>query len=78
MRPSGGRCRSIDIISSIEKFFKKVDLSLFRNALLVVNAIALAFGALIFVKNPWTFLLARTMQGVCVGFYSAIAPLIIK
>ena len=72
------RSRSIDIISTTEKFFKEVHLSLFRNSLLVVNAIALVFGALIFIKNPWTFLLARTMQGVCVGFYSAIAPLVIK
>ena len=53
-------------------------LFLFRNALLIVNVIALEFGAGIFIENQYIFLICRIMQGVCVGFYSAIAPLIIK
>ena len=43
-----------------------------------VNAIALVFGIVLMIPNQYTFLFARLMQGVCVGFYSAIAPLIIK
>lgn len=45
---------------------------------MLVNAIALVFGLILMIPNQYTFLLARIMQGVCVGFYSAIAPLIIK
>jgi len=40
--------------------------------------IALLFGSTLFINNQYTFLFSRVMQGVCVGFYSAIAPLIIK
>lgn len=51
---------------------------MYRNSLLVVNGIALLFGLLLMVPNQITFFIARIMQGVCVGLYSAIAPLIIK
>lgn len=39
---------------------------------------AIIFGILIMIKNPYTFFVCRFMQGMCTGFYSAIAPLIIK
>ena len=49
-----------------------------RQSLLVVNGIALVVGFLIFIPNQLILFVARFIQGMCVGAYSAITPLIIK
>jgi len=43
-----------------------------------MNAFAMAVGALLYVPNFYILLLARVLQGVCVGVFSALSPLIIK
>lgn len=68
----------IDIFYPSKKTIKKVIIILFRNSLLFVNILAIAFGSLLLINNQYTFLLCRLFQGICVGFYSAITPLIIK
>lgn len=44
----------------------------------VVNAIAFAAGLLLFIQNAYILLIIRIIQGLCVGFYSSITPVIIK
>lgn len=71
--------RCIDFVFLAQESFKKVNYRFYqRKALLFVNGLALVFGLTLFIQNQYTFLISRLMQGVCVGFYSAIAPLIIK
>lgn len=43
-----------------------------------MNALALLAGSLIFIQNYYSLILMRLFQGMCVGFYSAIANLIVK
>jgi len=45
---------------------------------LLLNAIALIAGGLIYIENFYTLLFFRFLQGFCVGAYSSIAPLMIK
>lgn len=49
-----------------------------RNCLLVVNLCAFIVGGLIYIQNFYSLLCFRFCQGVFVGMYSALAPLIIK
>ncbi len=49
-----------------------------RQFIFIVNAIAFVAGLLLYIKNPYTLFIVRILQGVCVGFYSAITPVIIK
>lgn len=43
-----------------------------------MNALAFTVGALIFIPSFPILIFLRLCQGFCVGFFSAIAPLIIK
>lgn len=49
-----------------------------RQSLLVVNGVALVVGFLIFIPNQLILFAGRFIQGMCVGAYSAVVPLIIK
>ncbi len=49
-----------------------------RKCLLMMNAFAFTVGALIYIQTFPTLVIFRLCQGFCVGFYSSIAPLIIK
>lgn len=49
-----------------------------RNYLFFVNAIALVGGLLLFIQSPYTLLISRIIQGMCVGLFSAIVPVIIN
>lgn len=70
---------SFNLIPPSQIFIQKVLISLrFRNCLLFVDALAILFGLLIYIQNPAMLFFCRFVQGICVGFYSAIAPLIIK
>ena len=60
------------------KNLQKVSLLIFRNNLLLTNLAASVLGLLIFIPNFLTFLLFRFGQGVCVGIFSGLAPLIIR
>jgi MFS family permease len=51
---------------------------LFRKCLLIVNALAFTVGCFIFIEQFYTLLFFRLWQGFCVGFYSAIVPLMVK
>ncbi len=33
---------------------------------------------MVYIKNPYTFILMRLLQGICTGIYSAIVPLYIN
>lgn len=50
----------------------------FRQYIFIVNGIAFGAGLLIFIQNAYILFLVRIIQGICVGFYSAITPVIIK
>ncbi len=43
----------------------------------MVNFFALLVGGLIYIENFYTLLIFRFFQGVCVGIYSALIPLMI-
>lgn len=43
-----------------------------------MNVIAFVAGLLVYIENAYILLIVRIIQGVCVGFYSAIIPVIIK
>ena len=49
-----------------------------RQYIFIVNAIAFAAGLLLYIENAYLLFLVRILQGICVGFYSAITPVIIK
>lgn len=51
---------------------------LYRTCLLIINVFAFIVGALIYVPSFPILVIGRVCQGFCVGFYSAIIPLIIK
>jgi MFS family permease len=51
---------------------------LFRKCLLIMNAFAFTVGLLIYIKYFPTLVFFRLCQGFCVGFFSAIAPLMVK
>jgi MFS family permease len=50
----------------------------FRHNLLLVNAFAMAAGLILYVPRMEIFFAARLLQGICAGFFSSIAPLIMK
>lgn len=60
------------------KDIEKVMFLRLRNNLLLNNLVASVFGLLIFIPNFFTFLVFRFGQGVCVGIFSGLAPLIIR
>ena len=35
-------------------------------------------GGLLFIPNVFTFMIFRVIQGMCVGIFSALAPLVVK
>lgn len=43
-----------------------------------MNGIAFVAGLLVYIQNPYILFIIRIIQGLCVGFYSAIVPVIIK
>lgn len=50
-----------------------------RFGFLVTNIPAfLSIVLMVYIKNPYTFLLMRLIQGICTGIYSAIVPLYIN
>ncbi len=49
-----------------------------KNCLLVTNLAAFIVGGLIYIHNFYSLMVFRIMQGVMVGIYTSIAPLIIK
>ena len=51
---------------------------LYRNSLLFVGIVAIATGLLLLIPNQGILFFARFVQGICVGLYSALSPLIIK
>lgn len=57
---------------------KKVIMLPLRKCLLIINAFAFIVGCFIFIQRFPTLLFFRLCQGFCVGFYSAIVPLMIK
>jgi MFS family permease len=46
--------------------------------LLIVNVFGFIAGCLIFLPNFYVLIFVRICQGLCVGFYSSLTPLIIK
>ena len=76
--PIGAAIQALISFLMLKYFSRRWLISYFRKSLLVVNAIALIFGGLLFVRTQFTLFIARFMQGLCVGFYSTLAPLIIK
>jgi MFS family permease len=60
------------------KYSRRYFLSKFRQSILIVNTIALIAGSLIFIENFIVLLLIRLIQGLCVGAYSALVPILIK
>ena len=49
-----------------------------RQSLLVLNAIAIVVGCMLYIENFYSLLLFRVLQGFVVGAYSAITPLYIN
>ena len=49
-----------------------------RQFLFIVNFVAFAAGAFLYVQNEYVLLIVRLFQGICVGFYSMIVPVVIK
>ena len=49
-----------------------------RKSLLAINVIALITGFLLLIANDKILFIGRFSQGICVGLYSAITPLLIK
>lgn len=46
-----------------------------RKSFLLTNAIAAVSILLILIKNPFTIIAGRSIQGISVGIFSAIVPL---
>ena len=53
-------------------------MGLIRQCILATNAVAFFLGILQFIQSFELLLIVRLCQGVCVGIYSVLAPLVIK
>lgn len=61
-----------------KSFSRRYFIIYFRNFVLVVNVAAFIFGILVLFPNLYLFIIARFFQGMCVGLYSAVIPVLIK
>lgn len=66
------------VIFSYKNFQEGHFLSQYRRFILIVNVVAFCAGLLLYIQNAYTLFLVRVIQGICVGCYSAITPVIIK
>jgi MFS family permease len=76
--PIGGGIGALASNILIKKFSRRYFIHLYRQYLFVVNGIAFVAGLLVYIQNPYILFIIRIIQGLCVGFYSAIVPVIIK
>lgn len=76
--PAGGLIGALSSSIFLRLLSRRYFTFYFRKSLLVVNVFAFVVGSLIFIENFYVLVFLRLCQGFCVGFYSAIAPLIIK
>jgi hypothetical protein len=58
--------------------FQEVFFVLDRNGVLIINACAFVVGGLIYIENFYSLLVFRLLQGVFVGMYSSVTPIMIK
>lgn len=73
--------RTVWIISQFfpsQQIHKKVHRWLCRQCLIIANIFSIVFGGLIYIPHFYTFITFRFMQGLCVGVFSSLSPLIIK
>ena len=49
-----------------------------RNSLLITNVFSFIIGSALLIPNPYLLFVGRFLQGVCVGLYGVIGPLMIK
>jgi MFS family permease len=49
-----------------------------RHYILVINAMALIAGALLYIQYTASFIIMRLIQGACIGMYTAIVPMTIS
>ena len=59
------------------KFTRRYFFIYFRKCILVTNLFALLFGALIYIQDPYALFFIRIGQGICVGIYSSVVPVIV-
>ncbi len=76
--PIGGGIGALASDILMKRFSRRYDIFKLRQYIFVVNALAFATGLLLYIQNAYVLLLIRVIQGLCVGFYSAITPVIIK
>lgn len=67
-----------EVPSSLRDFQEGKCVSIYRKNLLGTNALAFLVGCLIYIPNFYSFLLLRLIQGICVGIFSILAPLIVR
>ena len=49
-----------------------------KQSFYVVNSIAVIGGIMVLITNPYLLLIGRLLQGVCVGAYSGLVPVVVK
>jgi len=76
--PNRGSCRFINNQIFASKVFSSVCFRRFRHCIILINIIAYLLGILQFIKSFELLLIVRLCQGLCVGAYSVLAPLVIK
>lgn len=62
----------------INRSSRRYSLYLCRNSILITNALAFLIGLLIYIQNFYSFLFFRLLQGVFVGIFSTVAPMMIR
>lgn len=76
--PIGGGVGSLISGIFIQKFSRKYPIFYIRNNILFANVFALIAGLIIFVPTVEMLFAARFLQGICAGYLSSIAPIIMK
>ena len=75
----GGGLGAVSSSLLISSFSRRYHFILsFRNCLLIINALAILAGLLLFIQQFQIFVFARLFQGYCVGLLSSVAPLMMK
>lgn len=70
----GALLSSIFVRYTSRRYFFVLD----RNGVLIINACAFVVGGLIYIENFYSLLVFRLLQGVFVGMYSSVTPIMIK
>lgn len=62
----------------VTKLSRRVFFLIIKKIILWTNCIAIFAGVILFIRNFYTLMFARFVQGICVGCYVTMAPMIIR